>query len=107
MAALRSFGIVQSQQCSISSSENANSPTPGRKIETMATASFTTSRAQGTTLSQRLDGLRAALAQRIATYRLYRETLEELSHLSDRDLSDLGLSGADLRALAWETALKG
>ncbi|MBP1804626.1 DUF1127 domain-containing protein [Rubellimicrobium aerolatum] len=71
----------------------------------MATASFPTY-AVGTTLAQRLAGLRAALARRIATHRLYRETLEELSHLSDRDLTDLGLSGADLRALAWDTALK-
>lgn len=37
-------------------------------------------------------------------YRLYRNTLNELRELSDRELADLGLARANLRSIAYETA---
>ncbi|MBU2891054.1 DUF1127 domain-containing protein [Celeribacter halophilus] len=49
-------------------------------------------------------GLFKALAERVARYRVYRETLLELSGLDDRDLSDLGLSRASIKAVAYEAA---
>ncbi|WP_299863077.1 DUF1127 domain-containing protein [uncultured Roseobacter sp.] len=47
-----------------------------------------------------------AAAQRYATYRVYRETYNELAQLSDRDLNDLGLSRSMIRGLALEAAEK-
>ncbi len=56
------------------------------------------------TLTERLRTFRAALADRVARYRLYRQTHDELAALSDRDLSDLGLSRADIADVATEAA---
>ena len=53
----------------------------------------------------RLAFLRAALAEHVAQRRLYRSTLAELNVLSDRDLSDLGLSRANVGGLAREVAV--
>lgn len=39
-----------------------------------------------------------------ARKKVYRETLNELRALSDRDLSDLGLSRANIHSVAWEAA---
>lgn len=52
----------------------------------------------------RLGGLRADLAERVAKYRLYRATVNELSSLSDRELHDLGLGYADIEAVALKAA---
>ena len=43
------------------------------------------------------------LKRRIADYRRYRRTLEELRALSDRDLADLQLSRFSIKAVAWES----
>ena len=32
----------------------------------------------------------------------YRETVRELSRLSDRDLDDLGINRADISSVAWD-----
>ena len=51
--------------------------------------------------------LRAAfdeLKDKIARYRMYRETINELSSLSGRELTDLGMSRAQLRSVAYEAA---
>ena len=60
-------------------------------------------------LWERLASLRAALAERGVQRRLYRSTLAELDALSDRDLSDLGLTRAvsDLTAPDQAAALAG
>ncbi|MBO9398261.1 DUF1127 domain-containing protein [Shimia sp. R9_1] len=42
----------------------------------------------------------ANLAERLRQYRVYRETYNELSALSDRELNDLGLSRSMIRRLA-------
>jgi len=41
---------------------------------------------------------------RYARYRVYRETLNELSGLSSRDLADLGLHRSELRRVAYQAA---
>jgi uncharacterized protein YjiS (DUF1127 family) len=51
-----------------------------------------------------LSGLWPALAARIAWYRAYRRTLEELSQLSDRDLADMGMHRSTLAEVAREAA---
>ncbi|WP_371811903.1 DUF1127 domain-containing protein [Ruegeria sp. R13_0] len=45
-----------------------------------------------------------AAKTRFARYRLYRQTVAELSALSDRELADLGLSRAMIRGLARQAA---
>ena len=49
-------------------------------------------------------GLRGAIAERLARYRTYRQTVNELASLSDRELADLGLSRADIGAVARDAA---
>ncbi|MFS4582616.1 DUF1127 domain-containing protein [Phaeobacter sp. C3_T13_0] len=44
------------------------------------------------------------LKGKIARYRLYRQTIDELSTLSGRELADLGLSRSMLRSVAYEAA---
>ncbi|MFA3918052.1 DUF1127 domain-containing protein [Ruegeria sp. 2012CJ15-1] len=43
-----------------------------------------------------------ALKARFANYRLYRQTVSELSDLSDRDLADLGINRSMIRRVAME-----
>ncbi len=45
-----------------------------------------------------------AAAQRHATRRVYRTTLDELHALSNRELADLGLHRSELKRIAWEAA---
>lgn len=51
-------------------------------------------------------GIFADLAGRIERYRLYRQTLNELAALNNRDLADLGICRAQIRALAYEVAYR-
>lgn len=48
----------------------------------------------------RIDDVRARLAQ----YRVFRQTLNELGALSNRELADLGLHRSQVRRLAYEAA---
>ncbi|SEK62293.1 DUF1127 domain-containing protein [Pacificibacter marinus] len=52
----------------------------------------------------RFTAFKNSVAQRMARYRVYRETLVELESLTDRDLNDLGLSRAGIKAVALEAA---
>jgi uncharacterized protein YjiS (DUF1127 family) len=54
----------------------------------------------GASFLPRLGELRADLAQRIANYRAYRATLNELRGLNLRELDDLGLAHANLPDVA-------
>jgi uncharacterized protein YjiS (DUF1127 family) len=72
----------------------------------MAFASDTHRAAQGTSSWGRLADLRASLVERFANYRLYRATLTELEGLTDRDLTDLGLTRGDIRDVAWNAAYR-
>jgi len=56
--------------------------------------------------SDRFAALAAGLKNQIARRRVFNQTLFELSHLSDRDLSDLGLSRANITDVAREAAYK-
>ena len=64
-----------------------------------ATNATTTTAAAGG-LRDRLSAIRAAWSQ----WRVYRRTLDELSELSDRELSDLGVARGSIRAIALEAA---
>jgi uncharacterized protein YjiS (DUF1127 family) len=55
-------------------------------------------------LLQRMSGLRAELADKLAKRKLYNSTLRELDALSDRDLNDLGLSRSVIKSIAFEAA---
>lgn len=61
---------------------------------------------RSTTLSlgDRLAEIRADLTEAWRAHRVYRQTLNELQALSDRELADLGLSRSALRSVALEAA---
>ncbi len=54
-------------------------------------------------MGTRFDGL----AQTFSRYRAYRQTLNELHDLGDRELDDLGLSRSEFRAIARKAAYGG
>ncbi len=56
--------------------------------------------AQGFSLLDDARGLFAGASRMIADWRLYRRTLDELNGMSDRELSDLGLSRHVVRQVA-------
>ena len=51
-----------------------------------------------------IASLFAAVKARIARYRIYRETVNELSALSNRELADLGLHRSMIKRLAMQAA---
>jgi uncharacterized protein YjiS (DUF1127 family) len=55
-------------------------------------------------LAARFRALRADLADRWAKNRLFTQTRNELSQLSERELSDLGLCRADIDDVAYQAA---
>ena len=40
------------------------------------------------------------IAQKISSWRKYRETVSELGRMTDRELNDLGIGRADIRRVA-------
>ena len=67
-------------------------------------AYLTNTTASNTSLFAQLRGLFATAANRYKQHRVYRQTLEELSDLSNRELADLGLHRSDLRRVAMDAA---
>jgi uncharacterized protein YjiS (DUF1127 family) len=61
-------------------------------------------RAHGPSLWDRLANLRDALAQRAARRKAYRQTFDELTRLSNRDLADMGINRAMIPAIARQAA---
>ncbi|NNU81431.1 DUF1127 domain-containing protein [Halovulum dunhuangense] len=55
------------------------------------------------TLGERASGIFAALVRRAADWREFRRTFDELSQLSDRDLSDLGIARCEIARIARES----
>jgi uncharacterized protein YjiS (DUF1127 family) len=55
---------------------------------------------------QRLNGLWLDVTERLAKYWLYRSTMADLAMLSDRDLSDIGISRGSIDEVAAKTAYK-
>lgn len=70
----------------------------------MATLSVT--HASAGALSGRLAQMKTQIGAALARRRIYRETMNELSALSDRELADLGFSRSMIRRLAIEAANK-
>ena len=68
----------------------------------MAFVSHKTRALEGASVLQRLNDVRLGVAERVASYRLYRSTLADLARLSDRDLGDLGIP----RGMIHEAATK-
>lgn len=64
----------------------------------------TSSRAVGVTLMDRLSSLVTELRAANARRALYSQTLRELNALSDRDLTDLGLSRSNVVEVALQAA---
>jgi uncharacterized protein YjiS (DUF1127 family) len=55
-----------------------------------------------TWLGQRLVSRWPELGERLALYRKYRTTVEELSNLTDRELADFGMDRGSIRDIARE-----
>jgi uncharacterized protein YjiS (DUF1127 family) len=55
-----------------------------------------------TWLGQRILSRWPELGERLALYRKYRNTVEELSNLSDRELADFGMDRGSIRDIARE-----
>ncbi len=55
-------------------------------------------------ITHRIAATFKSVAARIATYRVYRKTVSELSELSTRELDDLGLSRSMIKRTALEAA---
>ena len=69
-------------------------------------AYMTSTRAAQVSGYDRFNALAVGLKDAIARRRVFNQTLYELSHLSDRDLLDLGLSRANIADVAREAAYK-
>lgn len=67
-------------------------------------AYMNTTRAADYGLRARFSALTANFGERVARYRLYRQTLGELSALSNRELSDLGISRSQITSIAMDAA---
>lgn len=59
------------------------------------------------TTGNRIGGFFNGVSARFAQYRTYRKTLDELQSLTDRELSDLGISRHSVRAIAYRAAYDG
>lgn len=44
------------------------------------------------------------IARRLHAWKRYGEAMRELSHLSDRELADIGISRSEISRIAWEHA---
>ncbi|MGV8952552.1 MAG: DUF1127 domain-containing protein [Cypionkella sp.] len=62
------------------------------------------SRAVSNSTADRFTGLFAGLSAALARRRIYNQTLSELRALSDRDLTDLGISRSMISSVARDAA---
>lgn len=62
------------------------------------------SRAASFSLADRFSGFVAQFKANLARRAVYNQTVRELVILTDRELADLGISRADIRAVAHEAA---
>ncbi|ETX13061.1 hypothetical protein OCH239_13695 [Roseivivax halodurans JCM 10272] len=68
---------------------------------------MTTHTASADTLGARFETLTANWRTALERRRVYKQTLNELSALSNRELADLGLHRSQLRGIAWQAAYEG
>jgi uncharacterized protein YjiS (DUF1127 family) len=111
MAALRKGTIVHLQHWHTFVLDSANSAATrtttlmlSRRKEGFQMAYATDTRSAGSSLVQKFSEFRAAMTDRMAKYKMYRATLDELARLDDRDLSDLGISRSMIKGIATEAA---
>lgn len=71
----------------------------------MAFIQDTNARTGEVRIAETAGSFASGLAGRIARYRLYRRTLNELSALSDRDLADLGIHRSQISEIARQAAV--
>ncbi len=57
--------------------------------------------------NNRLTGMIGGVSHRWSQYKTYRNTLDELEALTDRELADLGISRLSLRSIAYKAAYDG
>ena len=57
----------------------------------------------GNTVETGVSGLLARISKSFADYRMFRQTLDELASLNDRELADLGISRLSVRDIAHES----
>lgn len=67
-------------------------------------AFITDARTSGNTFGQRLNALRATIATSLEQRKVYRTTVAELEMLTNRELSDLGISRSMIKGIAIEAA---
>ena len=48
-----------------------------------------------------------AIVRFVQSWKDYNSTLRELSHLSDRELADVGISRSDIPRVAWSASQRG
>ena len=65
-----------------------------------------TTTAPATSFFARIGTAFDALATHYKQHRLYRETFDGLSALSNRELADLGLNRCELRRVSWESVTR-
>lgn len=70
----------------------------------MTYTTYTDHALRGASFWQRLSDQKARLAERQAQRQAFRRTVSELSAMSDRDLTDIGIDRADIRVIAQEAA---
>ena len=70
----------------------------------MTYTTHNTHAAGGNWIWQRLSGMTASLAQRRAQRRSYHSTVSQLTALSNRDLTDMGIHPADIHDIARQAA---
>jgi uncharacterized protein YjiS (DUF1127 family) len=68
----------------------------------MAYVTHPTRALESSWLGQRLVNRWPEIGERLARYRQYRTTVDELSHLSDRELADFGMDRGNIHAIARE-----
>lgn len=102
--------IVQMQQKVQIECKKRRAPTPNttaqeraRDREKKKMAYANTSRVAGFQTAG-FAGFRAAIVQRWNQYKVYRETVNELDALSNRELADLGISRSMIKGIALEAA---
>ena len=47
-----------------------------------------------------------SIAQKLAAWRRYREAVRELSHMSDRELTDIGIRRGDIENIVRQSVMK-
>jgi len=58
----------------------------------------------GAAVGERTYQMLASIIRLFRAWRRYRDAVQELSYLSDRDLADIGVNRSEIQRLAWQHA---